>query len=238
MADGPTIQISRELKPQLAEFSFDTELYREALLQSDMPEASVDALTVRFSNRDHSATLQTKLSLSLLGNVLTPGGQYESDEHRITLFPHIFRGMGSSEGFSDQWLQPNEDRLNSMLNFVLAHESSHAINREIFRASVMPSDEEIRHTARNIYQRMLVGGAVGTAAFTGLALATGGRVGVGAATGLGLGTISGALTGSLSPEVVEQRESATEIEHDRVDAFLATPTTQALFRSIVHLKFA
>lgn len=232
-----TIQISRELKPSLQEFSFDRDQFEGALDVMGMPGHAIDALNVRFSHEQKPADGLIIRSITDIERYL--GGTYSLLDHRIMLYP---RNVGifydHHKEVVDTWGPPSASNI---MNRILAHESMHAVDHTTMAPfalarsrSISDNDRRKQVLARGALAGSVIGSAIGEATHDapvpGSVL---GILGVGIAY-VGAVVASDLLRGGAFANVTSDHRDPVEASAEDFDK---SEGAAALFGNIIQLKF-
>lgn len=128
---GPSVQVSKRLKPYLGEFSFDRDGYTEGLVASRLPESRIDDMAVRlcFSQAPYHVS---KINKGLFNIEEVLKGQYDVSRNRLDIFPRsiAYSQSKSSEPVNapESFRSQTDSALSAEHNYTLAHETGHAIS--------------------------------------------------------------------------------------------------------------
>jgi hypothetical protein len=128
---GPTVEISKKLKPFLSELSFDRDAYTEGLVTVGLPEPRIDGASVRmcFSEAPYHTS-------SGIENVLEIGkiyrGFYDGSKNQINIFPRsiaYYQAHSSAPiDVPELFMSLTDSTLSADHNYVLAHETGHMLD--------------------------------------------------------------------------------------------------------------
>lgn len=232
-----TYTIDPELKPHIKELDFDIESYDYGLRVMGVSEEWVDGHSVRFA---YSEEPYTKGVTQWLTNMYTLGHYYPFKKE-VTLFPRTIAFQikhDKSEILPEEYGRQSGNRLSSVTNYVLMHETGHLAD---FSHTDLLQDVAVTDEKRAAVGKFknktgiaaLAGAVVGSelAEFTTLQPAVGSLIGL---------VIAGGVTG-----VVTLREASGQIadysekrrkEEAAAEAFVHDAAVQALMGNLVQIE--